>query len=147
MLVSRELDSASTLVTDPILGSGWSRFSSVSLEALGSIFGAPGIGVEVTAFGPLFVVLGVPEVLGFGALGFGVANAARAPGDSHRELGLLELLGRSLSFLTSCFPGVPGLGDLGGFSFWGSLVAFGTVFVFDLSCFGGCTFWAPVSDA
>ena len=94
------------------LGSDWSSFSGVSLEALGSIFGAPGIGVEVTAFGPRFAFFGVPEVLGLG-----VTSAARAPGDSHRELGLLELLGRSLSFLTSCFPELPGFGDLGGFSF------------------------------
>merc|ERR1711997_304291 len=98
-------------------------------EALGSIFGAPGIGVEVTAFGLRFVFFGVPDVLGFG-----FASAARAPGDSHRELGLLDLVGRFWSFLTSCFPGLPGLGDLGGFCFWGSLVAFDAVFVFDLSC-------------
>ena len=84
LLMSRRLDSSSALVNGVTLGSDWSCCSRVSPEALGSIFGAPGIGVEVTAFGARFVFFGVPEVLG---LGF--TSAARAPGDSHRELGLL----------------------------------------------------------
>ena len=76
---------------------------------LGSTFGAPGIGVDVTAFGLLLVCFGVPEVLAFGVAAFGLlfacfgvpevlgfvvplSNAKRASGESHREadLPLLE---------------------------------------------------------
>ena len=117
LLVSRGLELASILATGTFLVTDSTSFSKASVDALGSIFGAPGIGVDVTAFGLLCVFFGVPEVFGFGDP---LASAARAPGVSHREFDLLLVVVccRLGSFFSSAVLEVPGFGDPWRFCLW-----------------------------
>ena len=120
LLVSRELEFASIRATGTFLVTDWTSLSRASVDALGSIFGAPGIGVDVTAFGLLCVFFGVPDVLGFGDPR---ASAARAPGESHREFDLLleVLCCRLWSLFSSAIFEVPGFGDPWRFRLWSLL--------------------------
>ena len=147
LLVSRVLEFASIRATGISLFTEWTSMSRLSADTLGFTFGAPGIGVDVTAFGLLSTCFGVPEVLG---LGVPLASAARAPGESHRDfvLPLLEFDCRFWSLLSSGIFEVPGFGDPWGFPFWPFLSLFGIVAIFDVPGFGdpwGFPLWAFLS--
>ena len=110
LLMSRVLEFASICATGISLVTDWTSMSRASVDMLGSTFGAPGIGVDVTAFGLLLACFGVPEVLGFGVP---LASATRASGESHREVGLSLLESDCLlrSFFSSGVLEVLGFGD------------------------------------
>ena len=108
LLVSRVLEFAvvSSRGTGTSFVNDFANFSKVSVDAFGSILGAPGIGVEVTAFGLLCLFFGVT----------GIAVLCSGEG--------LEELRCFWSFFSSSLLEVPGSGGSLRFRPWSLLSSF-----------------------